>query len=176
VTVGDIGATTRPLAFRVRGTDGVFLPLTPVVWTGLDHARERKCRCRALGRRDETTVRQFEIASSFHPQRGLKNFARPRPQISGHDLTSMIFSARRSQGDVTLRNYRKWKAQRIDALMHSISLPTCNEKSSSRMTPCATRRSHFYRAKFIPKTFGNDEQSFRRFQQWRWVCSNQNGK
>jgi hypothetical protein len=30
------------------------------------------------------------------------------------------------------------------------SLQTRNEKASLRITPCAARRSHFYRAKFIP--------------------------
>jgi hypothetical protein len=30
-------------------------------------------------------------------------------------------------------------------------LQTRNEKASSRITPCARRRSHFYRAKFIPQ-------------------------
>jgi hypothetical protein len=34
---------------------------------------------------------------------------------------------------------------------HATSLQTCNEKASARITPCAARRSHFYRMKFIPK-------------------------
>jgi hypothetical protein len=38
---------------------------------------------------------------------------------------------------------------RRPALMNS--LQTRNEKASLRITPCAARRSHFYREKFIPK-------------------------
>jgi hypothetical protein len=39
---------------------------------------------------------------------------------------------------------------RLKILARMTSLQTCNEKASLRITPCAVRRSHFYRAKFIP--------------------------
>jgi hypothetical protein len=50
------------------------------------------------------------------------------------------------------------------------SLLTRNEVTdgqtvSFRMTLCAARRSHLYRAKFIPKLFSDGEQLLRRFQQ-----------
>jgi hypothetical protein len=35
--------------------------------------------------------------------------------------------------------------------MRSLSLPSRNENALLRITPCVVRRSHFYRAKFIPK-------------------------
>jgi hypothetical protein len=35
------------------------------------------------------------------------------------------------------------------------SLQTRNEKTSSRITLCAPRRSHLYRVKFIPQLFVN---------------------
>jgi hypothetical protein len=57
-----------------------------------------------------------------------------------------------------------------------MKLPTRHQHAPFRITPCAARRSHLYRAKFIPKLFSDSEQSLRRFQQWRWVCSTQEWK
>jgi hypothetical protein len=88
---------------------------------------------------------------------------RHRTQLNGYDLTPTNDAAF-TRERCTSKYPQAIRAARQRAT-HSIALPTCNEKVSSRITPCAVRRSHFYRAKFIPEFSVDGEQSFRRFWQ-----------
>jgi hypothetical protein len=76
-----------------------------------------------------------------------------------------------------LKNQRGQNAKQIPFCRpRARSLPSRNANARRRITLCAARRSHFYRAKFIPEFVAIQRSIHSRIRQCRWICSNGNWK